>query len=295
MQTNIFLIKWHKVPFWLNATPQLPFYNLKELPIYKDGKLELPFYKDGHQVSARSLPGVNLFSTDVRDLVLFCHGYWYVWFYWSWPCLHGGDQGYYLVWWVIHWPACSIQWALHGDRARPPGGQREPLWLSERWRGWFCLSSPSWRFLVVLSCSPTWSLSTAPWVVRWSGWYGSRSFVCWWNSICFSWSQWTFLLSFECQSPWWDPSIGFDSSGKCQNYPYVRRSKLNSCGEVMASLHKAPYRYTQSQHPFHQLGRIAARRGGSRWGIGFLFPLRWYLQGNSNFYVITKADVDSFS
>jgi len=46
---------------------------------------------------------------------------------------------------------------------------------------------------------------------------------------------------------------------------YVRRSKLNSCGEVMASLHKAPYRYTQSQHPFHQLGgRIAARRGGSR-------------------------------
>ena len=44
----------------------------------------------------------------------------------------------------------------------------------------------------------------------------------------------------------------------------VRRSKLNSCGEVMASLHKAPYRYTQSQHPFHQLGRIAARRGGSR-------------------------------
>ena len=76
---------------------------------------------------------------------------------------------------------------------------------------------------------------------------------------------------------------------------YVRRSKLNSCGEVMASLHKAPYRYTQSQHPFHQLGRIAARRGGSRWGIGFLFPLRWYLQGNSNFYLITKADVDSFS
>ena len=46
--------------------------------------------------------------------------------------------------------------------------------------------------------------------------------------------------------------------------PYVRRSKLNSCGEVMAALHKAPYRYTQSQHPFHQLGRIAARRGGSR-------------------------------
>ena len=77
--------------------------------------------------------------------------------------------------------------------------------------------------------------------------------------------------------------------------PLVRRSKLNSCGEVMASLHKAPYRYTQSQHPFHQLGRIAARRGGSRWGIGFLFPLRWYLQGNSNFYLITKADVDSFS
>ena len=24
---------------------------------------------------------VNLFSTDLRDLVLFCHGYWYVWFY----------------------------------------------------------------------------------------------------------------------------------------------------------------------------------------------------------------------
>ena len=59
---------------------------------------------------------------------------------------------------------------------------------------------------------------------------------------------------------------------------YVRRSKLNSCGEVMASLHKAPYRYTQSQHPFHQLGKIAARRGGSRWGIGFFFPLRWYLR-----------------
>ena len=78
-------------------------------------------------------------------------------------------------------------------------------------------------------------------------------------------------------------------------YIYVRRSKLNSCGEDMASLHKAPYRYTQSQHLFHQLGRIAAGRGGSRLGIGFLFPLRWYLQGNSNFYVITKADVDSFS
>jgi hypothetical protein len=74
--------------------------------------------------------------------------------------------------------------------------------------------------LVVLSCSPTWSLSTAPWVVRRSGWYGSRSFVCWWNSICFSWSQWTFLLSFDCQSPWWDSSVGFDTSGKCQNYPY---------------------------------------------------------------------------
>ena len=58
-------------------------------------------------------------------------------------------------------------------------------------------------------------------------------------------------------------------------YTYVRPSKLNSCGEVMASLHKAPYRYAQSQHPFHQLGRIAARRGGSRWGIGFLFLLRW--------------------
>ena len=50
----------------------------------------------------------------------------------------------------------------------------------------------------------------------------------------------------------------------CIENIYVRRSKLNSCGEVMASLHKAPYRYTQSQHPFHQLGRIAARRGGSR-------------------------------
>ena len=72
--------------------------------------------------------------------------------------------------------------------------------------------------------------------------------------------------------------------------PYVRRSKLNSRGEDMASLHKAPYRYTQSQHLFHQLGRIAARKGGSKWGIGFLFPLRRYLQGNSNFYVITKAD-----
>lgn len=35
---------------------------------------------------------------------------------------------------------------------------------------------------------------------------------------------------------------------------YARRSKLHSCGEVMASLHKAPYRPTQSQHPFHQLG-----------------------------------------
>ena len=38
-------------------------------------------------------------------------------------------------------------------------------------------------------------------------------------------------------------------------HPYVRRSKLNSCGEDMASLHKAPYRYTQSQHLFHQLIR----------------------------------------
>ena len=82
----------------------------------------------------------------------------------------------------------------------------------------------------------------------------------------------------------------------CHGNPlYVRRSKLNSCGEVMASLHKAPYHYTQSQHPFHQLGRIAARRRGSRWGIGFLFLLRRYLQGNSDFYVVTKADVDSFS
>ena len=88
-------------------------------------------------------------------------------------------------------------------------------------------------------------------------------------------------------------SFSFPSSQKTQSY--VRRSKLNSCGEVMASLHKAPYRSTQSQQPSHQLGRIAARRGGSRWGIGFLFPLRWYLQGNSNFYLITKADVDSFS
>ena len=70
----------------------------------------------------------------------------------------------------------------------------------------------------------------------------------------------------------------------CHGNPlYVRRSKLNSCGEVMASLHKAPYHYTQSQHPFHQLGRIAARRRGSRWGIGFLFLLRRYLQGNSDF------------
>jgi hypothetical protein len=85
------------------------------------------------------------------------------------------------------------------------------------------------------------------------------------------------------------------TKSKLESKPYVRRSKLNSFGEVMASLHKAPYRYTQSQHPFHQLGRIAARRRGSRWGIGFLFLLRWYLQGNSNFYVITKADVDSFS
>ena len=58
-----------------------------------------------------------------------------------------------------------------------------------------------------------------------------------------------------------------------QTAPHVRRSKLNSCGEVMASLHKAPYRYTQSQHPFHQLGRIAARRGGSRWRNRILIPL----------------------
>ena len=54
------------------------------------------------------------------------------------------------------------------------------------------------------------------------------------------------------------------TKSKLESEPYVRRSKLNSCGEVMASLHKAPYRYTQSQHPFHQLGRIAARRRGSR-------------------------------
>ena len=87
------------------------------------------------------------------------------------------------------------------------------LRLSEGWCGWLCLSSPSRRFLVVLSCSPTWSLSTAPWVVRRSGWYGSRSFVCWWNSICFSWSQWTFLLSFDCQSPWWDSSVGLEREG----------------------------------------------------------------------------------
>ena len=91
------------------------------------------------------------------------------------------------------------------------------------------------------------------------------------------------------------PPLHFPFLPAKKTQSYVRRSKLNSCGEVMASLHKAPYRYTQSQHPFHQLGRIAARRGGSRWGIGFLFPLRWYLQGNSNFYLIIKADVDSFS
>ena len=56
----------------------------------------------------------------------------------------------------------------------------------------------------------------------------------------------------NCWDFWmWTAGIGIS---------YVRRSKLNSCGEVMASLHKAPYRDTQSQHPFHQLGRIAARR-----------------------------------
>ena len=38
----------YKVPVWLNATPELPFYNLKELPTFKDGILELPFYKEGH-------------------------------------------------------------------------------------------------------------------------------------------------------------------------------------------------------------------------------------------------------
>ena len=90
-------------------------------------------------------------------------------------------------------------------------------------------------------------------------------------------------------SPWYITSLVWRIEIICATV------KLNSCGEVMASLHKAPYRYTQYQHAFHQLGRIAARRGGSRWGIGFLFPLRWYLQWNSNFYVITKADVDSFS
>jgi hypothetical protein len=36
------------VPVWLNATLELQFYNLKELPIYKDGIPELPFYKEGH-------------------------------------------------------------------------------------------------------------------------------------------------------------------------------------------------------------------------------------------------------
>ena len=56
-------------------------------------------------------------------------------------------------------------------------------------------------------------------------------------------------------------------------YIYVRRSKLNSCGEVMASLHKAPYRYTQSQHPFHQLGRIAARRRRIQMRNRILIPL----------------------
>ena len=38
----------YKVPVWLNATPELPLYNLKESPIYKDGILELQFYKEGH-------------------------------------------------------------------------------------------------------------------------------------------------------------------------------------------------------------------------------------------------------
>ena len=37
-------------------------------------------------------------------------------------------------------------------------------------------------------------------------------------------------------------------------YAYVRRSKLNSYGEVTASLHKAAYRSRQSQHPFHDFG-----------------------------------------
>ena len=36
-------------------------------------------------------------------------------------------------------------------------------------------------------------------------------------------------------------------------HTYVRRSKLLICGNAMASLHKAPYRYTQSQLVFHQL------------------------------------------
>ena len=29
----------------------------------------------------------------------------------------------------------------------------------------------------------------------------------------------------------------------------------------MVSLYKAPYRYTKSQHPFHQVGRITTRKG----------------------------------
>ena len=40
----------YKVPVWLNATPELPFYNLKEFPTFKDGILELPFYKEGHHL-----------------------------------------------------------------------------------------------------------------------------------------------------------------------------------------------------------------------------------------------------
>ena len=43
------------------------------------------------QVSARSLPGVNLFTTEVRDLVSLCNGTYDVWFY-RFGVIHRGDQ-----------------------------------------------------------------------------------------------------------------------------------------------------------------------------------------------------------
>ena len=62
----------------------------------------------------------------------------------------------------------------------------------------------------------------------------------------------SFAASWNCRAPQgqcWAEGVGRLGRG----YLCARLSKLNSCGEVMASLHKAPYRYTQSQHLFPQL------------------------------------------